>query len=707
MLLKWQRSDTLKDISTSIPKVDGLEKASGAAKYVSDITFEGMLYAKTLRSPISHGKIKSITYPELPKGYVVIDASDIPGKNYVHMIFEDWKIFAEETVEYIGEPIALVVGEEKSVIEAIVEQTKMEFEELPAHFAEEESVVDYHYTKGDPKEAFESAAQIIEKQYDTGYQEQAYIEPQGFVGYLENENKVTVIGSIQCPYYVKNALKVALDCGDDDVRVIQAAVGGAFGGKEEFPSLMACQLAIAIKKLKKPIKLVYEREEDMLVTTKRHPSNTVMQAAIDENGHIKAIKAHIGIDGGAYIGLSGVVLSRALINISAAYAIDTLDISGDVYKTHTVPNGAFRGFGAPQAIFAMEMFMHHIAKTVKQDPYLYRMKYLAKQGDLTSTSGTFRDPILMREMIDKATAVSDYHKKAEAYTQEESFKGIGMSYFLHGCGFTGSGESDHIKAKVKLKKADNDEVYILIAAVDMGQGAKTTMMKLVAHTLDIPLSQVHFDDPDTDFVTDSGPTVASRTMMIVGGLLNQAALELKATWQTNKEQVVIKDYQQPDYIEWDQETFTGDAYPAYSWGVNIVEVSVHPVTYQVNIEGIWSVYDVGKAIDERIVLGQADGGIAQGVAYGYLEVMQHQEGQLKQKNMTDYIIPTAVDMAPSENYLIDNPYALGPYGAKGVGELSLVGGAPAVAMAIEMAIKRPITSIPMTPEKIMELMHDD
>ncbi len=697
----------MKDISISIPKVDGLEKASGQAKYVSDIKIDGMLYAKTLRSHVSHGVIKNILYPELPKGYTVVDVNDIPGKNYVHMIFEDWKIFAENTVEYIGEPIALVVGKDKEVIEKIIEDTVVEIEEQPGVFDYTDSVVDYHYTKGNPEEAFKKAKTVIEESYDTGYQEQAYIEPQGFVGYLEKPNKVTVIGSIQCPYYVKNALKVALDCKDDEARVIQAAVGGAFGGKEEFPSLMACQLAIAIKKIKQPIKLIYEREEDMLVTTKRHPSKTHMKAAIDEQGKITAIEAHIGIDGGAYIGLSGVVLSRALINICAAYAIDALNVSGDVYKTHTVPNGAFRGFGAPQAIFAMEMFMHHIAKKLGKDPYQYRMNYLAKQGDLTSTSGVFRDPILMKEMIQKATDVSDYHTKAKTYSTIEANRGIGMSYFLHGCGFTGSGESDHINAKVKLRKEANDEVYILIAAVDMGQGAKTTMIKLVAHTLDMPLDKVHFDAPDTDFVTDSGPTVASRTAMIVGGLVNEAAIELKKIWKSKEVQEVYKQYKQPSHIQWDQNTFTGDAYPAYSWGVNVVEVSIHPVSYQVNIEKIWSVYDVGKALDERIVLGQADGGVAQGVAYGYLEVMQHDKGHLKQKNMTDYIIPTAVDMAPTENYLFDNPYALGPYGAKGVGELSLVGGAPAVAMAIEMAIKKPVRSIPMTPEKIMELIHHE
>jgi CO/xanthine dehydrogenase Mo-binding subunit len=301
----------------------------------------------------------------------------------------------------------------------------------------------------------------------------------------------------------------------------------------------------------------------------------------------------------------------------------------------------------------------------------------------------------------------DYHQKVKEYQSDDVFKGIGMSWFLHGCGFTGSGEAEHIKAKVKLRKDEKDQVYVLVAAVDMGQGAKTTLSKVVAHTLDIPMEQVTFDDPDTDFVPDSGPTVASRTAMIVGGLLARAAKRLKDEWQPNEAQEIVEQYQQPSYITWDEQKLHGDAYPAYSWGVNIVEVEVSKLTYQVDVKHIWSVYDVGRALDERIILGQADGGIAQGVAYGYLEVMRHENGQLKQKNMTDYIIPTAVDMAKTETYIYDNPYALGPYGAKGAGELTLVGGAPAVALAIEMAIGKKITKIPATPEYLMELINDE
>lgn len=697
----------MRDISKSIQKEDHVEKVSGKAIYVSDIKMDGMLFAKTVRSIHPKAKIENIEIPELPKDYFIVDYKDIPGKNFVKMIFEDWPIFAKHTVNYIGEPIMLVIGKDKQVINQIIENINIQYSILEPMFDYKKSVINKKFKKGNIEQAFAKPYKTVSHTYETGYQEQTYIEPQGFIAYPEERNKITLIGSIQCPYYVKNAVISALDCQDDKVRVIQPTVGGAFGGKEEFPSVMACQLAVAVKKIGRPIKMIYEREEDMAVTTKRHPSKIQLTAAIDENHHIKGVKAHVALDSGAYIGLSGVVLARAMIASTDAYTVDHLDVSGDVYETNTVPNGAFRGFGAPQMIFAFEMFMNHIAKELDIDPLGFRLNHLAKQNDLTSTSGVFRDPIIMKKMIAKAMEISDYEQKYKSFQDPLSFKGIGMSWFLHGCGFTGSGESTHINAKVKLRKDKHNQVYILVAAVEMGQGAKTALKKIVVQALDIDPKQVTFNNPDTDFVPDSGPTVASRTIMIVGGLLARAALKLKETWIDDKEMEVNERYQQPEYIKWDEDTLHGDAYPAYSWGVNIVEVEVSPVTFQAKLNGIWSVYDVGKAIDERMVLGQADGGIAQGVSYGYLEVMKHEKGLIRQKTMTDYIIPTSVDMPKTETHIMENPYILGPYGAKGVGELTLVGGAPAVALAIEQAIKKKVKKIPATPEYIMELINHE
>jgi CO/xanthine dehydrogenase Mo-binding subunit len=314
----------MKNISRSTPKVDHIEKVSGSAKYVSDIKMDDMHYAKTVRSTKAHAKIKQIKIPVLPEGYIKVDIKDVPNQNYVKMIFDDWKIFADDHVNYIGEPIMLIVGKDRQVIDQLIEQIEIEYEELKPIFDFEKSVIQKAFQKGNPEKAFQEAHEIYESTYETGYQEQAYIEPQGFIGYLEQTDKVTLIGSIQCPYYVKNAVIDMLQCDQSKVRVIQAAVGGAFGGKEEFPSLMACQLALACLKLKKPIKMIYEREEDMLVTTKRHPSKIKLKAAISKTNTIEAIEAHVSLDGGAYIGLSGVVLSRAMLAVTSAYQIDKL-----------------------------------------------------------------------------------------------------------------------------------------------------------------------------------------------------------------------------------------------------------------------------------------------------------------------------------------------------------------------------------------------
>jgi CO/xanthine dehydrogenase Mo-binding subunit len=693
-------------ISKSIPKRDNEDKMKGTALYTDDYHMDGLLYARTLRSVVARGVIESIEMPKLPKGYTVVSKEDIVKENVVNMIFHDWPVFAGKEVNYIGEPILLLVGPDKSVIRDILKKTKVHIKPLTPTFDYSDSVVHKRFEKGDPKKAFENAHELFDMTYDTGYQEQAYIEPQGFLAYPE-EKGVTMIGSIQCPYYVKNAVKRTTGLSDTKVRIIQGEVGGAFGGKEEFPSVMACQLATAVQKIQKPIKLIYDRPEDMETTTKRHPSHTLMEAALSSEGEILGMRVHIGIDSGAYIGLSGVVLSRAMIAVSGAYTIDNLDVSGDVFKTNTVPNGAFRGFGAPQMLFAIEMFMLHIAVHLGKDSDAYRMNYLAKQGDKTSTSGTFKDPIIMEKMIKRAKALSNYDEKRKAYEENNTFKGIGMSWFLHGCGFTGSGEADIIKGRVKLHKDTHDDVHILIAAVDMGQGPKTTLRKVVAQVMNMPIERVHYPNPDTRHVPDSGPTVASRTAMIVGGLCARAAKNLKNTFKPGEAQTVYEDYVQPKDIKWNDETMQGDAYPAYSWGVNIVEVDIDKDTYEIDVVHIDSVYDVGKSLDDRIIKGQIDGGQAQGMGYGSLEVMTHKEGSIRQKGYTDYIIATAVDAPPMTSVVMDNPYALGPYGAKGAGELTLVGGAPALGKAVEQAIGRRVTKIPITPESIMEMIDND
>ena len=420
---------------------------------------------------------------------------------------------------------------------------------------------------------------------------------------------------------------------------------------------------------------------------------------------LTGLEAEIVMDAGAYSGLSGVVLQRAMFAIAGVYNIENLMVTGKAIATNKAVSGAFRGFGSPQAFFAIEMHMENVAKKLNINPLQFRLHNIVKQGDKSTTGGVFRDKILLHEMVDRVMEMSNYAKKKKDKHEYSSKKlrGLGLSMFFHGCGFTGNGERDHIKGRARLTKDEDDIVEILIANVEMGQGAQTTMRKIASAALDIPLDRVIFINPDTDRVPDSGPTVASRTTVIVGKLVYDAAKQLKEKWQPGIFQQAEIEYQYPEGYKWDNDKFSGDAYTSYSWGANVVEVEVDTITFETEIKGVYAVFDIGKSIDDRIVKGQIDGGIVQGLGYGGMEVMENIGGRFKQRTSTDYIIPTAMDIPFIHSELMCEPYSEGPYGAKGLGELSLVGSPIAYAMAVEDALGIRINKIPVRPEFLMEV----
>lgn len=709
------------DISVPVRRADVSEKLLGTACYIGDMKIPDMLYAKTLRSTEPRARIIKVRYPEMPLGYYVVDRRDVPGRNIIKMIIDDQPYFAEDIVNYIGEPIALIVGPDKAVINELIAKTSIEYEKIKPIFSINEgleiitpiygannSFAEYRLKKGDLKEARAKAKYVCEDTYETGYQEQFYMEPQGVIAEYK-EGKAIIYGSIQCPYYVKNAVVDCLGCEPDKVRIVQATTGGAFGGKEDYPSLLAGQAICAAIKVNKPVCLLLERDEDLEVTTKRHPSRIKIKSFIDEGHKVLGMEVEIVLDAGAYAGLSGVVLQRAMFAIAGVYNIENLKIKGRAIATNKAVSGAFRGFGSPQAFFAIEMHMENIAKKLQLNPLEFRLSNILKQGDKSTTGGVFRDKILLNEMVARVIEMSNYTEKKKSYHEHHSKKrsGLGLSMFFHGCGFTGNGERDHIKGKARLLKDEEDRVEILIANVEMGQGAGTTMRKIVSRALDIPIDRVLFKNPDTDRVPDSGPTVASRTTVIVGRLVYDAAMELKSKWQPGILQQAEVEYQYPEGYQWDNDNFSGDAYTSYSWGVNVVEVEVDTITYESEIKGVWAVFDIGKSIDDRNVRGQIDGGIVQGLGYGGMEVMENTGGRFKQRTSADYIIPTAMDIPVIESELMCEPYSAGPFGAKGLGELSLVGSPIAYAMAVEDALGIRINSIPIRPELLMEVRTDD
>lgn len=710
----------MRNISEAIKRFDFDDKIEGRAQYAADLKDQQMLYVKTLRSEKARAKIMSIKYPPLSPGYFIVDYRDIPGENRLPLVFEDQPFLAVDRVNYIGEPILLVVGPVKEKILAIMKEIRVDYQELRPIlniaearqrqedfiFAGKSCFVEYEYEKGNITETKKKAWRVVEDEFRTGYQEQAYLETQAIVAAVEDQ-RITVCGSIQCPYYIKEALRQALGWPEERIRVKQLPTGGGFGGKEEFPSLVAVHAALAALKAHKPVQLVYDRQEDISCSTKRHPAIIRLKSYLDERQRIIGREIEVMTDAGAYAGLSSVVLQRMIFSVGGVYNIENLKIRGQAYATNNVVSGAFRGFGGPQAFFAMEMHMENIARTLHMEALALKRGYFLRKGDTSTTGGKLQSDIKLAEIVEKIDKISGYSRKRRDYAAADgSFRGIGCSVFFHGCGFTGSGEQEIIKPKVRLRKYRDNTVQICVSSSEIGQGCLTTLRKIVAQVLEIPVEQVQYDYPDSDICPDSGPTVASRTVMIVGKLLYDCAQEVKARWQEG-EFTVDQAYVYPGHLQWDNEHFRGNAYPEYSWGANVVEVAVDPLTYEVKVLGTWAVYDIGTPIDEKIVKGQIEGGMAQGLGYGCLEVLESHGGRLRQNNFTNYAIPTAVDFPATESGLIDNPYEYGPFGARGLGELSLVGAAPALAAAVQQAIGRRVRQIPLTPEYIMELMDDE
>ena len=526
----------------------------------------------------------------------------------------------------------------------------------------------------------------------------------------EKDGRMYVHGSLQCAYYVHGAVVRALGCGPDGVHVFQDVTGGGFGGKEDFPSILGCQVAVEAHKCHAPVRCVFGRREDFEFTTKRHPSLCTYKVAV-RGGKVTALDCDVRFDAGAYSTLSAVVLQRGIIAAPGVYNITNVHVRGRAIKTNTTPCGAYRGFGAPQTFFAMEMMMDHIAQQLGIEPLEFKKAHLVKQGDMTSTQGKYHFPVPILDMIDEVDEMCDFRRKYKRYELPQTGrfrKGIGMSLYFHGAGFTGSGERDMIKAVAKLHKYADGTVEILASNGEIGQGVRTTFPKIVAHELDLPLDKVFYNHPDTARVPDSGPTVASRSLMIVGELLRRAAAKLRKQWVDGEEQEVEEHYHEPDFlIPFYLDKFQGDAYPTYAWAVVAAEVELDTLTGQSKILGAYGSFDVGTPMDYNIVIGQMEGGFLQGLGYASIEEMAYDsKGRIRNNSFSDYLIPTAKDVPNLQCKLHVEEYPDGPYGAKGAGELPLVGVPGAYVEAVEQAVGHgaKLNHAPFTAEDTMKVL---
>ena len=703
-------------IDDDVRRNDAIEKASGLARYASDYFFPDMLYARMLRSKAPRGKIRKIQTPVLPYGYYFISAKDIPenGRNALHMISEDWRCFADGDVRYVGETIGLFVGPERSVLESLERNTYVEIEEEEPAISIDDAInvkggpilekddvfCQLYCQKGrDMDEVFGEADKIIEETFETGFQEHVHLETNGAVITKEGEKYVLYI-SCQCPFYVRKSISIVIGAKAEDIVVRQSTTGGAFGGKEHFPDVLAGPLLVAEYVIGKPIKLIFDRREDMLYSVKRHPSKIWYKSAV-KGGKLTGVKGKIYYNAGAYLSSSYVVLQRGVFHANGVYDIPSTYLEGFGMATNTFPSCAFRGFGAPQTLFAIEMHLTHIARRIGVDPVEFKRSMFLKKGSETVTNGHIVENVVLGSMLDDIATATDYWRKSREYGYG-SGRGIGMSFYNHGGAFTGNGEQTIIKAHARLKKT-GERVTIEVGSTEMGQGFQTTLRKIAAAVLEIPMENVDYPNPDTSVVPDSGPTAASRSTMIVGRLIERCAVEMKERWGEG-DFSVEKEYEHPDGHPWDQSTFRGDAYLGYGWGACCVELEVDKRTNEVKVVGIWSSHDIGKAIDEKIVHGQINGGIIQSLGYASMEKMENKNGHFRQESMSDYVIPTSMDFPKQEYFLEDNPYEWGPFGAKGMGELVFNGADAAYVDALERALGVETFKIPLPSEDIEEAL---
>lgn len=736
---------------TSVSRVDADLKVRGETRYLLDRVPEGAWYGGAVRSPVVHGRLLALHLdPAFDFSRVrVVGPADIPGENTIAMVERDMPCLADAEVLYRGEPLALVAAPDRRTLAAALAAIRADVDPLPALVGIDAvatlargAPADLHdlhrlsIVRGDAAAAMATADLVVEGEYVTPPQEHVYLEPQGIVALPLAGGGVRIAGSLQCPYYIQPAVAVVLGIPAAQVIVEQWATGGAFGGKEDYPSVIAAHAALLARASGRPVVFDHDRQVDIEVTTKRHAAWTRLRAGVRRDGTLVALEAEFVIDGGAYVTLSPVVLSRGAIHLSGPYAWPHVAIRARAVRTNEPPAGAFRGFGAPQAQFAIESHLDEVAARIGVPPLDLRRRNLLAPGGVTATGQVLRESVGIAPCLEAALRASGYAERRDACARHNAAgrgtaRGVGLSLFWHGGGFTGAGERK-MAPRAALELQPDGTVDILVANTEFGQGSLTSLSQIVADACGIPFERVRYPLPDTSRVPNSGPTVASRTTMIVGRIVELCAIALvdamaarlgarredegfalpggrRLDWVAGARAAcadgplrIERQYEHPAHLEWDEQRYTGDAYAAYSWGAAVAEVTVDLATLEVRCDEAWSALDIGTVINPREARGQVEGGMVQALGYALLERVSYTpEGAVRENRLQTYVIPTSADVPPMHVEFVEVPYSNGPFGAKGLGELPMNGMAPAVRSAVRDALGTAPARLPMTPDEVL------
>ncbi|MBW2432259.1 MAG: xanthine dehydrogenase family protein [Deltaproteobacteria bacterium] len=741
-----------KIVGRNIRKFGMHERLRGEPIFSADLVLDDPLTLKVLRSTKTHAHIKKIdTEKALQiKGVVrIFTAEDIPGKNRTGIINKDQPLLADDKVRSIGEPVALVAAETEAAAEQALKAIQVTYAELPAVFSPVEALASgapkihekgnllftRRIRKGDVETAFKQCAAVIEKTYRTGHIEHSYLEPDAGAGYVDYDDSLVIFASTQNPHYDHKEVVSLLGLEDQQVRIIQAATGGGFGSKLD----MNVQgfIGLALYYLKRPVRIVYSREEAYLTTAKRHPLEMKIKTGAGRDGRLLAVQAVITCDTGAYASYGIPVASRSAVHATGPYEIENVDVESHCVYTNNPFSGAMRGFGTPQMAIAHESQMDLLAHELGIGPLEMRRINALKEGSVTATGQKLTASVGIGECLD---SIQPHYEQAQSHWLRESDalhirRGLGIGCMWYGIGNTGV--QNPSTARVTMDS--NGRITLFTGCAELGQGSTTALAQIAAETLGLAPEDIRMVVADTKCTTNAGATSASRQTYISGNAVKDAAQKLAdvlLTEAVNKLKVPKTDLQldsgfvfdtaepdnrvkfswlaqrlhkkglpltwngffDPETVPLDPETGQGVPYATYAFACQLALVKVDTLTGEVQVKKIVAAHDVGKAIHPQNVRGQICGGVAMGMGFALMEAFV--PGQTL--SFKDYLIPTCADMPEIIPIIVESPEPTGPFGAKGVGEPALIPTAPAIVNALANALGERIYELPANLERVLE-----
>ncbi|OGP78637.1 MAG: aldehyde oxidase [Deltaproteobacteria bacterium RBG_16_49_23] len=738
----------MKQVGVEIPKVDGLEKVLGQATFGADLSADSPLQLRVVRSTRPHAKIVSIETREAGKvdGVErVFTAKDIPGRNSIGTITKDQPVLAPDRVRSIGDPVALVAARTIGAAEEAAKKIAVLYEDLPSVSHPEEALkphaplihqngnllIEFHIIKGDVHAGFKEADVTVEETYETTWVDHAYMEPDAGISYLDEKGRVTVVCPTQNVHYDQKEVAAFLALPLEGVRIIQSATGGGFGGRLDIT--VQCFLALAAFHLKRPVRIVYSREEVFQVTSKRHPLKIRYRSGAKKDGKLTAIEVEILGDTGAYASYGATVGIRSAVHATGPYEIPNVKVRSRMAYTNNPWSGAMRGFGVPQMAFAHESQMELLAQALGMDPIEIRLKNALTAGSETATGQTLVASIGIGQTLRKVKEWEDRHPIVKIDPERPYMKkGIGIGSMWYGIGNTGVANPSTAQMEID----PNGEVRLFSGAADIGQGSDTVFLQIASESLGIPLREIRLIRADTALTTDAGATSASRQTYISGNAILNAIKNIKQeaikeasqllgvdekglfyeegkvksrtclttslpVWEVAKRSGKIlrgEGIFDPETTKLDPKTGQGAPYATYAFATHLAEVEVDTETGKVKVIRVVASHDVGRAIHPKNVMGQITGGVAMGMGFALME--EYVPGGMA--SFVNYLIPTSKDIPEVIPILVEEHEPSGPFGAKGVGEPALIPCAPAILNAIADAIGERIYQLPANLERVLE-----